>query len=243
MEHFSDDLVDRLEDLPHNQSIKRKYHCGYWIREWKRAKTWLRGHVGQTYDEILPKWIALKWLPTEWRNAKGLERTTTLTVRCSDGSIREATNPNSPDVRENSNNLFFHPENHKLCRPLPRREAMAVWNLRAKKNKTMTYFEWWQNRRTYRVIGKSTRLLLEDGIWYLLSYPPYDREGKAIDLREIQWSDKKSDWDIAYVSKRQLNSKELKKYNVKNEVRVTGKRPDLVYQRLKSTARVVSLTD
>lgn len=224
MEHFSEHLVEKLEELPTHEAVERK-HRGRYITRGHKAQKWLLGHVGFHFDEVFSKWKQLKWLHPKDRTLKCLDHFATITVRMPNDSIVDPKRP-WDDVRLLYRSVYFHPETKILTRPMDRREWKAIIKAQYR-NRPMSFYEQWCNRREYTTIGKYTRLMREDGIWYLETYPPYDYYNKPINL----WLD--STVNSYQVCKRQLNSKELKRHGLTNEVRIGPKRPDLISQQLK----------
>ena len=208
--------IDKLDNLPlrernHDYSWENDT---YWGKDlpYNRLMRWIESQKGKHIDEVITKFLKLVWMPKHHRNLDTLRRHIEFNTYMEDGKVCYYTNFRSiflsreHTLVENgvSRCVYIHPKTRLICvyKP-PTRES-------------------WQKRHQrkldarVRILGAFWQLYKLDGHWF---------EVKAKNLTVA--STLKPDSIILETvrgvpptficSKRQLSSKELKKYGLEND--------------------------
>lgn len=77
MEHFSDKLIEKLENNPSRQR-QRHFKPGWRDKrrhdvDYNRSNNWIRSKIGQHFDKVFSAWCDLEWVPIDRRNMEGIE--------------------------------------------------------------------------------------------------------------------------------------------------------------------------
>lgn len=208
---------EELENLPRNQKIKKGLdwwndynHEDY---PWRRVHRFLRSRVGKNFENVLSEFVKLKWILPKYRTLRQLAdyhiETNTFIRKgevffynkyCFGG--KSETN-----VKEHYSELFYvHPKTHILC--FQPKSKKINWKERHEA----------EEAKTFRNLGNYHQLLKLGGIWYEVKGQPMDKSCKP-DKRIIGHNSQ----DYVMVTyKKQLNNKELKKFNLTNDpIRLT----------------------
>lgn len=224
------DLTEKFEDLPR----KTKMREGLGWREnsgsdypWKRVFRFLLSRVGQDFDRVTAIFVNLTWIPPEYRTYHQLARyhVETNTFRAGKdiyfndhysyhnrGAVAKISEQYSDlfYVNPDDKTLAYHPKGKKIN-----------WKIEREKDEA----------KTLRILGDYWQLLKLNGIWYEVKGQKVDtyfvrdaiKKGYATVIgpkdRLIKENEGRSFYKTAKVTyKKELSSKELKKFGLKNDV-------------------------
>jgi hypothetical protein len=216
--------IEKLEDLPRRERIKKSdwdrdyYNSDY---PWNRVGRFLFSRVGLLWDDVVSEYVKLKWIPAQYRNfhfltANKVEVNTFVQDKEIFFYDRYCFNGRSMiNIKEHYSELFYvHPETKLLC--FQPKSKKINW-----KEKYVA-----EQAKTMRIIGDYWQLVKLGGIWYEIKGIPLDKHcnpdkpmlrefdpQKRVDATELIYSY----GYIKIIYKKQLNSKQLKKYNLTND--------------------------
>lgn len=230
--------IEKFEDAPKSQKMRDGMER--WKRgknrndyPWNRVGRFLTSRLGQDWDKVVSEFCKLNWVPAEHRTHKQLASYHVEVNTFIEGKeiyyfdkyagYRGDSQRNVKDYRDA---FYVHPETKKLCFQ--------------KKIKYVPV----KTPETMRILGDFWQLLKLDGIWYevkgkvsdhylslsdkLKAYsraigpkdrliPDYSDKSKWLNLPDI--------YSITITYQKQLNSKELKKFNLSNDgPKMSGKK-------------------
>lgn len=216
---------DKLENLP---KWERPFPPDDGTDRWRgedlpytKIKRWIEGQEGIHIDSVVHKFVNLKWVPRKYRTiaqiSNFIERDTCIEGNkiyyfISWGDVRYR-----PVEKEMKKLVYVHPKTGLVCvfRPMTR----ISWQKKAQEE---------QDKRV-RIIGDYHQLYKQNGIWFEVRGEPievcepcylnFDRKGpRDILLEPTNCYNRKSSKPIVKITlKRQLSSKELRKYVLKND--------------------------
>jgi len=207
-----------LDDLPSYES-NRHVRLHYKRNEdvsLSRINRWLMSKVGQKFESVFSEWTKLSWLPSRLRDSENFKYH--VETEFAVDEKEELCAYSYGWMRPLSDEFYIDPDSHLL--------------LYAKKLKRVSYKEKMKAERdkVYRSLGDYTQLCKIDGIWYFIELNTsfkirfYDYINKTFQTKTVNVEKGKcyfdiSCWDLRNVVKRkeQLDSKTLKKYNLKND--------------------------
>lgn len=221
---------EKLEELPKFEKTAKsdiwEYRSNF---PYKRTMNWIEGNVGKNIDGIAHRFVNLYWLPVEYRNLGTLFRYVQNNTFLENGEVHyfddtPCRQQHSYKVSDQSCRVYYvHPVSKALevWRPL-KRESFLSRNKR-------------EQAKYLRVLAPYHQLVKKDGIWYEVKaqiiedlkftdgvfmnnfYYLYPLKGPEDNLLE----DRKRRTDkncnhTKIVLKRQLSSKELRRYGLVN---------------------------
>jgi hypothetical protein len=212
---------EKLEDLPEKATFRDKPFEGYtrWNYPWKRVTRFLHSRKGRSWDSVVSEFVRLEWVPVEYRNFTRLCRHVKVNTFLKDNKVyfyedrRYRSYNNEQSVIDYGADLFFvHPVTKTLC------FYRHVDSPRSPEKLTGIH------------LGDYHQLLKIKGIWYDVRavnvtdiqrkhFPPRQRllSNDGAGLYDIRWVTPTLYIYRPCVIKRQLSSKELKKYGIKND--------------------------
>lgn len=206
MQHATDN-IERLEELPTKKSNKTIRNEG-WGRHlsktmpWTKATKWVESFEGRSYDEVLSKWVHLPWIPVHYRNVEGLDRIV-QEARVLDGVLCNRWNLPMGDF---ARTIYVHPETKCIVVHKPKKRTSWYKQKAA------------EQRKRCIILGDGHQLIKLKGIWYEVKYSDTDL------CRAVKYGFRTrtpiTEIDSFYLTinyKHQLNAKELKKHNLKND--------------------------
>lgn len=228
--------IEKLETLPRKQNMREKMQdCDFYRCRsnypWKRVFRFLLSRVGQDFDKVTAEFVKLTWVPSQYRAFGQLAKhhIEVNTFFNDSGEIcyydrysfaREACYK----VSEQSEVFYVHPKTKLLCFQ-PRRKKIN-WKLKHAEEES----------KTLRILGDYHQLLKLNGIWYEIRgkssgyyeslSPAFKRFSRPIGPRDRmipqssdnQWVNLPDANTIVITYQKQLSSKELKKFGLKNDV-------------------------
>lgn len=221
--------VEKLEDLPHREKLEKHQHYRFQDYPYNRAQRFLMSRRGQDWDKIISEFIHLDWIPAQYRTFAKLREHVEVNTFIENGKIYFFDNvsfqKNSRiDVTEHYRNVFYvHPKTKLLCFE---RKKKINW-----KEKYAA-----EEAKTFRVIGDYHQLLKLSGIWYEIKgeifVPGNDWTQKFLpnerliggEPHRFLGRDNKKAKAIKIVVKKQLSSKQLKKFGLVNDVKLNTKK-------------------
>jgi hypothetical protein len=219
---------NKLENLPRFEKFEDDHHWdSYWGQKmpWARMKRWFESQEGVHVDVAFSKFVNLKWLLQEYRTKEQFNRfVETNTFFGKDNKIyyyckyrfwHKASGEGEP-VEGATKTIYVHPTTKKICVYRPQTRE--------------SYRKQWQAERDakVRILGAFDQLYKEQGIWFRVQAQPVIDFTKT-SLNDARLGKKKADSillettnnsDGSFVKitlKRQLNSKELKKFGLTND--------------------------
>lgn len=186
----------------------------------------LMKHKGENVDSVFSEYTKCDWIPVEHRNMKGFSHFVEIHTFLRDGEVFYNSDfwfLERAVSDENSKNFFYvHPTTKKLIHKPRTNVVRNPWALKKKQ----------ELAKTFRFISNGVQLLKLSGIWYEINFSVntkkvfynYSTENYMVrDLTEKE-IEKLSKSPLDYTSrhcykniqKRQLSSKELKAYSLKN---------------------------
>lgn len=220
-EHFSEKLVERLENTPHVEKFRdgpgrRRYrYYSHGLFDYDKAKSWWKSKVGQHFDKVFSEWCDAEWVPPEYRNMEGAEGGFTRTIML-DGILCAVYRWT---VTANWHGVYVHPKT-KIISYKNRKRGIGYIQKQAK-----------ERAKVFRIIGDYEQLSKVNGIWYKVTIAPtYEKsqykyvDGKYVTMPSITMQTRKR---IPYdtfgykehgkVTRKQLSKDELKQYGVTND--------------------------
>lgn len=206
MQH-SNDNIERLEELPTRLGKKTIRNEGWGrrlseIMPWSKATKWVESFEGRSYDEALSEWVRLPWIPVAFRNVEGFGRIV-QEARMLDGVLCNRWNL---PMWEFARSIYVHPETKKITIHKPKKRISWYKQREAKQ------------REHCIILGDGHQLIKLKGIWYEVKYSDTDL------CRAVKYGFRNrtpiTEIDSFYLMinyKHQLNAKELKKHNLKND--------------------------
>lgn len=222
--------IEKLEDLPRKAKIRegmgyRDYSHGDY--PWKRVKRWILSKVGQNINDVTKEFVKLLWIPKQYRTFHQLsnyhiETNTFLNDKKEICFFLRFPSSHSgyQKVNEYWNDVIYvNPVTKVIC-----------FHKQKKTNWTKIYRE--REAKTMRVLGDYHQLLKLNGIWYEVKaekkhivtyyqkmyltkiFSPTDRLIPENGIAPHNYYST----DIKIILKKELNSKELKKFGLKNDV-------------------------
>ncbi len=221
----NDDDIDRIEELP----LRERNHDyswdndDYWGKElpYRRLMRWLESQEGIHIDSAIHKFVNLKWLLPVYRTLGELRRKIEMDTFIEDEKVCFYSSwcywgkrgPHRIVEDEGSKIIYVHPTTKLICvhRP-PSRES---WKKKEQENLD----------KKLRLLGDFHQLYKQNGIWYEVKAEPIPRNRTG---NTIGWGEVLKPKDVILetklgfmpsfkiILKRQLNKKELKKYNLIN---------------------------
>jgi len=218
--------IEKIEELP----SRERNHDYSWENDdyrgknfpYRRVMRWLESQEGNHIDSVIHKFVNLKWLLPAYRILDELRRKIEMNTFIENGKICFYSSwcywgkrgPYRIIENEMSKVIYVHPETRLVCVHRPPTEESWKKLEQKKLNKKL------------RILGDYHQLYKQNGIWYEVKAEPIDRGNqKSI----IGWGVKLKPTDIILETKsgfmpsfrttlkRQLNHKELKKYNLTND--------------------------
>ena len=223
-----------LESLPkfekfHDYSWENDSYWGKGL-PWQRLKRWVESQEGEHIDNVIHKFVNLKWLLQEYRTMHQLRRQIEMDTFLEDGKVMYyseypmcgvAARPIEGGTKE----VYVHPKTRciQVYRP-PTRES---WRKQHQK----------ELDAKLRILGDYHQLYKLNGIWYEVKAEPakdqnkwnrlyktygltngMERKGPKDILLEKNsaWKRASNDPFVMVILKRQINGKELKKHGLQN---------------------------
>ena len=208
-ENYSEERLTKLEESPSRTTIREGESHYYANRDFPyvRARQWMKSHIGYSINKVFAEWVTLPWIPARLCNSEGFYTVVDKAVLLN-GVIFDFRGWN-PIHKWYNQRVYDDPKTHilKLSKkvPWPRRdkEAIAKW---------------------FRPLSLTLQLIKENGIWYMFEVPTeystFDWANQRVALKTLR---RRIDqpWmkcpNCMPTSKHQLNSKELKRYNLEND--------------------------
>lgn len=221
--NFND--IDKLEDAPKSQKMRegmeRRYKGIYSNYPWSKVERFLTSRLGKSQAEVTSEFLKLNWLPKEHRTIKQFNYHVETNTFIHNGQIYVNDNKYWA-INEHYLDIFYiHPETELLC-----------FQKKKKTNWAKIYRE--EKAQTMRILGDYWQLLKLDGIWYEVKGKPLDKDFKPDQrmIGENNLVNKSSYWpnicpwySVEITLKKELNSKELKKFGLTNDgPKMSGKK-------------------
>ena len=212
-------ISDKLDELPNHESFRPKSE---WVGEnrkpfnYNRLVRFLNSRMGQHWNNVFSEFVHFDWIPVQYRTLEQISYYVEInTFIDKDGDIAVKRNYIFGDgVKKISEltyrrpTLYVHPETGVLCEEKNRKDKRDA------------------SPPDFIVLGDYHQLIKLDGIWYEVKGEKIDIQNrycnkrvgprdKMIYPRDIKQQLIFTDVKILY--KKQLNSKELKKYGLKND--------------------------
>jgi hypothetical protein len=221
-----DDDIDRIEELPlrernHDYSWEND---DYWGKDfpYRRVMRWLESQEGNHIDSVIHKFVNLKWLLPVYRTLGELRRKIEMDTFIENEKVCFYSlwcywgkrGPHRIVEDEGSKIIYVHPKTRLVC--VHRPQARESWKKQEQE----------KLNKKLRILGDFHQLYKQNGIWYEVKAEPIDRPESVI-RNLVSWKKLKPN-DIILetklgfmplfkiILKRQLNKKELKKYNLTN---------------------------
>jgi len=229
--------IEKLEQLPlrernHDYSWEND---DYWGKDfpYRRMQRWIKSCKGRNIDEVISEYMHAKWVPIHHRFINQLRRHIELDTFMKDGVVHyydkymSIFRDRAPyTLAENGVNdcVYVHPTTRLVC----------VY--KAPTRKSWQKEEQGKLAKRVRILGDYHQLYKIEGIWYEVKAKPlppmpvasiglsvyhsmYERCGPKDIIMEggRSYSLKDTDPFVKITLKRQLNSKELKKYGLTND--------------------------
>lgn len=241
-EHFSEKLVERLENTPHVEKFRegpgRCKSNRYWQSafNYNKAEAWWKSKVGQHFDKVFSEWCKAEWVPVNYRNMEGAEKGFKRTLMV-DGVLCSMVW--SWMITADWHGTYVHPKTKIICYK-PKKKRVSY-----KKKEEQ------QRAQICRILDDYHQIFKMNGIWYdVKTAPTYvhaeykwvdgppetvlapfgkeefiTRPGPKIHKRfeTVRTSrkrvpfDRTDSRDCGKVTRRQLNKAELKAYGVTND--------------------------
>lgn len=200
-----------IEELPFREKISRKYQQGYESKcsnlNWRTMRRWLRSQVGRPWNDVFSELSKNPHYIREW-----IDLQVEISTIIIDGEICDTR---GLPIRANGRDeLYVHPDTGILCVAKTKKRKSCKWNP-------------YNNAPKGIKVDEETQYHKICGIWYEVKVrkgsPPSDKRYCQYDpvlKREFKYYG-----EISYVycgnyygvSKRQLNKRELKKLELKND--------------------------
>lgn len=227
MRTYSEHDIDKLDELP-SHSAKPPRGRGIelrkdekWTYPYRRAKRWVRSHLGKPFDKVFSYWVSLDWIPIEERNRKGFERALDVdTLADIDGKwVQVFSIWGYHWFNEEWNGLHIHPVTKCIA-------------FKKGPPKTLSWKERCdiEDAKICVIVNDYKQLYKFDGIWYEIYIPTtvraYHQQTHQLHIVDVPRRTPlhriKLKWPYEATvrpkhGKRQLNGKELKHYNLKND--------------------------
>ncbi len=209
----------RLDSLPKRDRMHlRDYdYYDHYPKHWKRVHRFLMSNVGQDWDTVISKYTKLPWVPAQYRTFKHLSTIVEVHTFIKDDEVyylckynARNTPLNRPVTERTPEILYVHPDTNALC----------YLDNRVSKRKRRAIREA-EESKTLKILAPYSQIQKIDGIWYY---------GRVEDLKTAKkrWRPTDRLWRNTYafdspwygepeIYKQQLNRKELKKHNLKND--------------------------
>lgn len=216
---------DKLDNLPSREpSAKRWRDCGGRSNfPYNHLYRWLEANVGKNFDSVIHEFVNANWVPIESRQAHELYRNVEIHTFMENGKVwyydRYAHGPNGFKrmvEKEGTRTFYVDPRTRQLAVFKPRQNQDYMTRYRA------------ERRARMRVIGDYHQIYKQNGIWYEVKGKPVETSPTAYDdrkgphdilLEDAPWNNYNEKLPfIKIIIRRQLNSKELARHGVKNDV-------------------------
>ena len=213
--------IEKLEDLPKKQGIKGKvgdpeHYRDHYSVPWNRVNRWLRSKLGQNWDKVISEYVKLPYLSAREKTHRFL----------ADNFVEENTHivnnviyyrprfPHGQDsvhgrkVKQEYYDIFYvHPVTKLLCFS-PKFHPVYK-----------------EKEKTLHILGDYHQLIKLNGIWYEIKGHSIGENNP--DKRMLDENGRNTTSCYPYdgisnyvkiIYKKELNSKELKKFGLKNDV-------------------------
>ena len=212
-----------LDDLPSYESKKLVRRNHHWNDDVPRShvERWLRSKVNESFETVFSEWTKLSWLPSRLRNLDYFKNFVQTEFAINEKGELLAWSYGY--ARPLNDDFYVHPDSHKL--------------LLAEKHKRVSYKKQQQEKlnKVFRSLGDYEQLCKIDGVWYHVILNAshevsfYDTISKTYKTKTVQLKKGKTYFDVCrdhywlsdvkkiVKQKEQLDSKALKKYNLKND--------------------------
>ena len=225
-----------MENLPKFQKFDDDdYFDSYWGKHlpFQRLKRWFESNEGQHIDSVFHKFVNLKWLLPEYRTKEQFRRMIEIDTFWQDGKVAyydryhyySRNKAYSLVEDEASKCLYVHPTTKIVCifHPKTRKSQRSEWQM--------------ERDARVKILGDYWQLYKQNGLWYEIRAEvvthglfskfqyPYLRNGHWVGypnkaphdilLENDNLSSGKKN-PIKITLKRQLGSKELKKFGLTN---------------------------
>jgi hypothetical protein len=215
---------EKLDNLPKFEKFQDDdYFDHYWGKNfpYTRLKRWAESQEGNHIDGVFHKFVNLKWLLPEYRTKQQFRNHVEVDTFIGDDnkiyyySKYSWRTKSAMPVEGNIKTVYVHPKTKLICVYHPQ-------TLKSYKSK------WLEERnKKVRILGAFDQFYKDNGIWYHVKAEPVIDFTKT-SLHDARLGRKKSDSillettnsDGSFVKitlKRQLNGKELKKFNLIND--------------------------
>ena len=226
---------DKLENSPTRERIDR-FHDGYGRHrgsDFNYAHFWgfLEANLGRPIDKVIHDFVNCDWCPARHRTASKIAENVEMNTFKKAGRIYyfgkywRVENERPVDEEANSRGTFFyvHPDTRVLCRPKSK-SIKSTWAARYNT----------ERHAKVRILGDYHQLYKLNGTWYEVKAEPLpenaitwgkDRKAPHDILLENEYSWRRNSNEHPYVKitlKRQLNSKELHRNDLKNDLPEAG---------------------
>lgn len=212
-----------LDDLPSYESkklVRKNRHWNYDVPR-SHVERWLRSKVNESFETVFSEWTKLSWLPSRLRNLDYFKNFVQTEFAINEKGELLAWSYGY--ARPLNDDFYVHPDSHKL--------------LFAEKRKKVSYKKQQQEKmnKIFRSLGDYEQLCKINGVWYHVilnsSYEVsfYDTISKTFKTKTVQLKKGTTYFDVGrdhywlsdvkkiVKQKEQLDSKALKKYNLKND--------------------------
>ena len=205
-----------LDDLPSYEGKKlvRERYKRNDDFPYRHAKRWTKSKVGEDFDKVFSEWTKLLWLPSRFRNLDSLKRY--IETEIVFGENDEVFRFNYGYLFRVQNQIYLDPKTNKIlfAKPLKKRS--------------------WKKEQAEKLAKRCIflsdyhQLCKINGIWYEIHLNPsvkvmvYDWHLKKYIQKTSPTKKDEPYTDIVYKtlvlkSMKQLDSKTLRKYNLKND--------------------------
>lgn len=210
-----------LDDLPSYESnrnvrtIAQKYRHNSDV-SYSHLKRWLKSKIGEKFEDVFSEWTKQHWLPPRLRNLEYFK--TFVETEFVVDAKGELYAYSYGWARPLNNELYIDPDTQILSFAKPRKKV----SYREKMKK--------EKEQIFRSLGDYEQLCKVDGVWFYISFKKYYTVARydftAEKIFNVTVPVKKGIefirdccgfYDPSIESFKQLNSKELKRYNLKND--------------------------
>ena len=236
--------TEKLEQLPKRYKTLRDGSYSYWYGSfpWQHVNRFLQSRVGDNWDDIVSAYTKFDWIPVEYRNYHKLADTVETHTFMKDGEVWYFRNWYCENYRpmdhETSTMFYVHPETKKLCQHIPKSRKTRHEEYLAKQPTEFVILPAHQQLRKidgiwYRFWLSEDPDKMECGKYRTVNYTrPFD----SYDIKDYQlkigeekrYSKENEEYSYAVryrmipapkLLRKQLNSKELKRYFLKNDTK------------------------
>jgi hypothetical protein len=219
---------EQLENLPSREVIRvSDTYDHYWGEgmPWARMNRWFEAQEGRNVDRVFHDFVHLKWLLAEYRTKEQFRRHIEMDTFVVDGRVcyydayhsRWQNEPWQVVEKQARKTIYVNPTTHtvEIFKP----PTDKSWKSR-----------WYAERAAkVKVLGDYHQLYKKDGIWYevkaqkatnrMLHFTPWRCPLKKPDDILMESGDSPLGQPIQIILKRQLNSKELRKHGLANDLK------------------------